>query len=181
MADTVYDKLIKLCIEGDRAAQKKLYDKLAPRMLSLCIRYMGDRMAAEDILQDGFVTLFSKLDTYKGIGSFEGWARRIFVNTALMQLRKKDALYMSQDIDSIRSLHAHTTSQVQDLAYKDLMDAMVDMPAGFRTVFNMYIVEGYSHREIGEILGITETTSRTQLSRARVWLQKKLKILGYER
>lgn len=181
MAETVYDKLIKLCIEGDRGAQKKMYDKLAPRMFSLCIRYMGDRMAAEDVLQDGFVTLFTKLDTYRGTGSFEGWARRIFVNTALMQLRKKDALSMSQDIEEIRNLQAPVTSQIQNLAYKYLMDAMVDMPAGFRTVFNMYIVEGYSHKEISEILGIAETTSRTQLSRARVWLQKKLKTLGYER
>ncbi len=181
MAESVYDRLIKLCIEGDRSAQKKLYDLLAARMFSVCIRYMGDRDSAEDILQDGFVTLFSKLDTYRGTGSFEGWARRIFVNTALMQLRKKDALSMSQDISEIRNLQAPVTTQIQNLAYKNLMDAMVDMPAGFRTVFNMYIVEGYSHREIGEILNISETTSRTQLSRARVWLQKKLQSLGYDR
>ena len=85
-------KLISSCINGDRAAQKALYDRLAPRMFPLCIRYAGDRDQAADILQDGFVTLFTHLQDYKGDGSFEGWARRIFVTTALMALRKKDAL-----------------------------------------------------------------------------------------
>ena len=175
MAETFDLKLIESCIKGDRAAQKALYDRLAPRMFPLCIRYVGDRALAEDILQDGFVTLFTRLDSYKGEGSFEGWARRIFVTTALMSLRKKDALKMSEDLEAARSLRAETTSQTQNIGYKELMKLIMTLPPGFRTVFNMYAIEGYSHKEISEMLGITETTSRTQLSRARIWLQNKIK------
>lgn len=168
-------ELIALCKKGDRAAQKALYDRLAPRMFPLCIRYVGDRMVAEDILQEGFVTLFTRLDSYKGEGSFEGWARRIFVTTALMNLRKKDALKMSDDLEAARGLKTDMTSQTQSLGYKELMTLIMTLPPGFRTVFNMYAIEGFSHKEIAEMLGITETTSRTQLSRARVWLQNKIK------
>ena len=139
------------------------------------MRYIGDKESAEDILQDGFVTLFTRLDSYKGEGSFEGWARRIFVTTALMSLRKKDALKMSEDLDAARGLKTETASQVQNIGYKELMQLIMTLPPGFRTVFNMYAIEGFSHKEIGEMLGISETTSRTQLSRARIWLQNKIK------
>ena len=175
MAETLDLQLIQSCIDGDRASQKVLYDRLAPRMFPICIRYIGDRTQAEDVLQDGFITLFTKLKDYKGEGSFEGWARRIFVTTALMSLRKKDALKMSEDLDCARGLKAETVSQTQSLGYKELMELVMSLPPGFRTVFNMYSIEGYSHKEIGEMLGISETTSRTQLSRARIWLQNKIK------
>lgn len=168
-------QLIESCIKGDRAAQKVLYDRLAPRMFPVCIRYVGDRELAEDILQEGFITLFTRLDTYKGDGSFEGWARKIFVTTALMELRKKDALKMSDDLETARGMKAETVTQLQSIGYKDLMKLITQLPTGFRTVFNMYAIEGYSHKEIGEVLGISETTSRTQLSRARLWLQNKIK------
>lgn len=144
-------------------------------MYPVCIRYIGDRETAEDVLQDGFITLFTRLEDYKGEGSFEGWARKIFVNTALMNLRKKDALKMSDDLEAARGLKTETVSQMQSLGYKELMAMIMELPTGFRTVFNMYAIEGYSHKEIGEMLGISETTSRTQLSRARLWLQKKIK------
>lgn len=156
-------------------AQKALYDRLASRMFPVCIRYVGDRSVAEDILQEGFVTLFTRLDSFKGDGSFEGWARKIFVNTALMYLRKKDALKMSDDLESARNLSTDITSQMENIGYKELMKLITSLPAGFRTVFNMYVVEGYSHKEIAEMLNISETTSRTQLSRARVWLQNRIK------
>lgn len=167
--------LIEKGIKGDRSAQKAIYDMLAPKMFSVCIRYTGQRDTAEDLLQDGFVTLFSKLDSYKGNGSFEGWARRIFVNTALMYLRKKDALKMSDDIDNARNLTSEYTNQIQNIGYKELMNLITSLPTGFRTVFNLYVLEGYSHKEIADMLGISETTSRTQLSRARVWLQNRIK------
>ena len=168
-------QLIESCIKGDRAAQKVLYDRLAPRMFPVCIRYVGDRERAEDILQEGFITLFTRLDTYKGEGSFEGWARKIFVTTALMELRRKDALKMSDDLEMARGMKTETVTQLQSIGYKDLMKLITQLPPGFRTVFNMYAIEGYSHKEIGEILGISETTSRTQLSRARQWLQNRIK------
>ena len=175
MAELFDLQLIESCKRGDRTSQKALYDRLAPRMFPICIRYIGDRVQAEDILQEGFITLFSKLKDYKGEGSFEGWARRIFVTTALMNLRKKDALKMSEELDMARGMKAETVSQTQNLGYKELMALVMSMPPGFRTVFNMYAIEGYSHKEIGDMLGISETTSRTQLSRARAWLQNKIK------
>lgn len=168
-------KLIESCMKGDRASQKVLYDRLAPRMFPLCIRYIGDRIQAEDVLQDGFITLFTKLESYKGDGSFEGWARRIFVTTALMSLRKKDALKMSEEIDQVRGMKTDIPSQGENIGYKELMTLVMSLPPGFRTVFNMYAIEGYTHKEIADTLGITETTSRTQLSRARIWLQNKIK------
>lgn len=168
-------KLIESCIKGDRVAQKAVYDRLAPRMFPLCIRYVGDREQAEDVLQDGFVTLFTHLNNYKGEGSFEGWARKIFVTTALMELRRKDALKMSDDLEVVKGMKTEVTGQIQNIGYKDLINVITQLPPGFRTVFNMYAIEGYSHKEIGEILGISESTSRTQLSRARTWLQNKLK------
>ena len=175
MAETFDYQLIDLCIKGDRASQKAIYDRLAPRMFPLCIRYIGDREMAEDILQDGFITLFTRLRDYKGEGSFEGWARKIFVNTALMSLRKKDALKMSEELESVRGMKDELPSQNQNIGYKELMKLVMELPPGFRTVFNMYAIEGYSHKEISDMLGISETTSRTQLSRARVWLQNKIK------
>ena len=175
VADTVELKLIESCIKGDRASQKAIYDRLAPRMLPLCMRYVGDRSLAEDVLQDGFITLFTHMDSYKGNGSFEGWARKIFVTTALMELRKKDALKMSDELDTVRGMKADLPSQGQNIGYKELMKLVMQLPAGFRTVFNMYAVEGYTHKEIGDILGISESTSRTQLSRARICLQNMIK------
>ena len=175
MADVFDLQLIESCKRGDRASQKAVYDRLASRMFPICIRYAGDRESAQDVLQDGFITLFTKLDDFKGDGSFEGWARRIFVTTALMHLRRKDALKMSDDLDLARGLKAETVSQMQNLGYKELMELIMTLPPGFRTVFNLYAIEGYSHKEIGDMLGISETTSRTQLSRARIWLQNKIK------
>ena len=139
------------------------------------MRYVGDRILAEDILQEGFITLFMRLDSYKGDGSFEGWARRIFVTTALMELRKKDALKMSEELDAVRSMKADLPSQGENIGYKELMKLVMELPAGFRTVFNMYAVEGYSHKEIADMLGISESTSRTQFSRARALLQSRIK------
>ncbi len=169
--------LIDKCIDGDRAAQRKMYDLLAPRYFPVCIRYIGDRTAAEDILQEGFVALFTKLGSYSGTGSFDGWARRIFINASLMYLRKNDALKMSDDISLARGLKAEEETAIEKLSYKEIMTAVTAMPPGFRTVFNLYVMEGFSHREIAQMLGITESTSRTQLSRGRIWLQERIKKL----
>lgn len=160
---------------GDRRSQKAIYDLLSGKMFAVCLRYMGDRDSAEDILQDGFVTLFSKLDSYTGAGSFEGWARRVFVNTALMSLRKKDALKNSDDVEVARNLSSEEPTAIQKIGHKDLLKMIEELPPGFRTVFNMYVIEGFSHKEIAEALGISETTSRSQLQRARVLLQSRIK------
>ena len=126
-------------------------------------------------MQDGFVTLFSKLDSYSGVGSFEGWARRVFVNTGLMSLRKKDAMKNTEDVSVARNIASDDPTVIQKISYMDLLKLITELPTGFRTVFNMYVIEGYSHKEIAESLGISETTSRSQLQRARMLLQSRIK------
>ena len=171
--------IVQRCLKGDLRAQKELYDELSGRMLSLCLRYTADRMTAQDMLQDGFVTLFTKLDTYKGDGSFEGWARRIFATTCLMHLRKKDALKESDDIEEAFGVQEESADAPGQIGYKELMALIMQMPDGYRVVFNMYVIEGYSHKEISQELGISEVTSRSQLGRARQWLQHKMNENGY--
>ncbi|MBO7117886.1 MAG: RNA polymerase sigma factor [Bacteroidales bacterium] len=172
--DRSLKRLLKACIKGDREAQKTLYESLSPKMFPVCLRYMSSREEAEDVLQEGFVTLFSKLDSYSGKGSFEGWARKIFVNTALMQLRKNDVLKESEDLEGAWDISSQDPTIIQNIGYQELLELIESLPPGFRTVFNMYVIEGYSHKEIGEALGISENTSRSQLQRARVILQKKV-------
>ena len=150
-------------------------------MYPVCVRYVG-REVAKDVLQDGFVTVFNKIGTFKGEGSFAGWLRRIFVNTALMELRKNDVLKASREMDSVPevSLGTNDYGAVEQLSAKELLVLVSEMPAGFRSVFNLFVIEGYSHAEIAEMLGINEASSRSQLSRARVWMQERIKKL-YDR
>ncbi len=168
-------ELIERCLKNDALAQKRMYEWLSPRMFAVCLRYVGDREDAKDVLHDGFITLFAKLGSYKGDGSFEGWARRIFVTTALMHLRKKDILKHSDQLDDYGSEIAYDPAVIEKMEAKVLMKLVQQMPAGFRTVFNMYAIEGYSHQEIAKELDITEGGSRSQLSRAKIWLKEKLK------
>ncbi len=144
-------------------------------MMAVCLRYMGNREDAEDILQEGFITLFTKLESYQGTGSFEGWARKIFVNTALMHLRRTSALDMGEDIEQARGLFTEEVTPVQKMGYRDLMRYIAALPSDARTVFNMHVVEGYSHKEIAKELGCTEATSRSKLQRARIRLQEMIK------
>ena len=174
-SDDIYGPIVSECLKNNRLAQKELYGKLASRMYSLCIRYVGDREIAKDILHDGFIILFSKLETYKGEGSFEGWARRIFTNAALMHIRKSDVLKFSEEIETSAMNMKVEPNALERLEADRLMKLISAMPAGFRTVFNMYAIEGYSHQEIAKELNITEGGSRSQLSRARLWLQERLR------
>lgn len=167
-------ELIAQCLKNDALAQKHMYEWLAPRMHALCLRYIADREAARDVLHDGFITLFSKFDTYKGEGSFEGWARRIFITASLMYLRKNDILKHADQLEEAGERVPYDSGIVEQMDARTLMDLVQEMPAGFRTVFNMYAVEGYSHQEIAMELGITEGGSRSQLSRAKIWLKEKL-------
>ena len=169
------ESLIEGCRRHDPRAQRGLYDLLAPSMLSLCQRYMKDKEVAKDVLQDGFVTLFEKLSTYKNEGAFEGWARKIFVNTALMQLRRNDALKFSDNIEDSQAMQMTHSNTLEKIGADEIFRLVSSMPDGFRTVFNLYVIEGYSHDEIAKMLSITEGGSRSQLSRARAWLQSKIK------
>ncbi len=130
---------------------------------------------AKDVLQDGFVTLFDKISTYKNEGSFEGWARKIFVNTALMQLRRNDALKFSDNIEDSQAMQMVQSNTLEKIGADEIYRLVSSMPDGFRTVFNLYVIEGYSHDEIADMLSITVGGSRSQLSRARAWLQSKIK------
>ena len=171
----LWAELVEKCRKGDGKAQKKLFDLLSPKMFAVCLRYMGSRDAAEDVLQDGFVTLFSKLDSYAGDGSFEGWSRKVFINTALMELRRKDTLKMGVGLEEVSGMAGGGATQIQNIGYKELMKLVMSLPAGYRTVFNMAVIEGYSHHEIAPELGISEATSRSQLQRARKILQEKIR------
>ena len=145
--------------------------------MSVCLRYGSNRETAEDLLQEGFIKVFSAIGSFEGSGSFEGWMRRIFVNTALEYLRKNDILKESVEIDNTEVLQEGDYSAIERISADELMELIAELPPGFRTVFNMFVIEGYSHKEIGDALGITESTSRSQLTRAKRLLQKKLEEL----
>jgi RNA polymerase sigma factor (sigma-70 family) len=167
-------ELIAACKKQERKAQREIYEKFSPRMFSVCVRYVGDREKAKDILQDGFITVFSKIDSYNGDGSFEGWMRKVFVNTALMDLRKRDVLKETKDIADLKIDTPFIDNVAQGLEGKDIISLIEKMPPGFRTVFNLSVIDGYTHLEIAKHLNITEGASRSQLSRARIWLQERI-------
>ena len=173
--------LVKKCIEGDNRAQKKLFDLFAPKLFGVCLRYMKDHDLAQDTLQDGFVKIFTKLSDYNGKGSFEGWMRRITVNTCLDQLRKDQKLKMNTPIDDVSFLVKDNHWIEEELTAKDLLKLVESLPDGYRVVFNMFAIEGYSHKEIAEQLNISENTSKSQFSRAKSHLRRKLIELGIER
>jgi RNA polymerase sigma-70 factor (ECF subfamily) len=157
-------------MEGDRRMQEELYRRFSPRMYAVCLRYAGNAEEAEDILQEGFIKIFKKLDSFRGEGSFEGWVRRIFVNTAIEHFRRKRYLQPVTEKEE-NTLEGKSLSALDDLAEKDILALVQQLSPGYRTVFNMYVVEGYTHKEIGDMLGISEGTSKSQLSRAKVILQ----------
>jgi len=177
-AITDQQRLIAACKKGELKAQKRVYELYSPAMMALCVRYVSNRETARDLLQDGFVKLFGKIDSYSGIGSFEGWIRRIFITTALEYLRQNDALKLSDSIDEFSlSLMDTDLTVLEKLSADDLMDCISRLADGYRTVFNLYAIEGYTHNEIAEMLGISESTSRSQFMRARKILQKE--VLSY--
>ncbi|MCP9612011.1 RNA polymerase sigma factor [Coprobacter tertius] len=170
-------QLIKGCKNNDSRAQRELYNTYARKMMAVCLRYSNDRETAEDLLQDGFIKVFSAIGSYTGNGSFEGWIRRIFVNTALEYLRKNDILKETVELDNPDILKEPDYSALEKISANELIELIAELPPGFRTVFNMFAIEGYTHKEIAEALGINESTSRSQFTRAKRLLQKKLEEL----
>ncbi|HOZ69281.1 MAG TPA: RNA polymerase sigma factor [Chitinophagaceae bacterium] len=162
--------LIRGCMESDRRMQEELYRRFSPRMYAVCLRYAGNAEEAEDILQEGFIKVFKKLDSFRNEGSFEGWIRRIFVNTAIEHFRRKKYLLPVTEKEE-NTIEGKYTSVLDELGAKDIMALVQELSPGYRTVFNMYVVEGYTHKEIADQLGISEGTSKSQLSRAKVILQ----------
>lgn len=164
---------IEGCKQHDPRAQKLLYEWYAPKMYALCCRYIPSRTEAEDVLITAFTKIFERIGQYKGEGSFEGWIRKIMVNESLSYLRRNKTMYLEQDLDTLTH-EPYLATLENHLEAEDLIQLLNQMPTGYRIVFNLYAIDGFSHKEIAAKLGINENTSKSQLSRARAFLQKEL-------
>lgn len=167
------DAIIQGCLQRERSAQKLLYDTFSSKMYGICYRYLKDPMEAEDVLITAFTKIFEKIEQFKGEGSFEGWIRRIIVNESLTYLRRNRSMYVETDLEQA-DREPDYNGMSDHLEAEDLVNMIQQLPSGYRIVFNMYAIDGYSHKEIADHLGISENTSKSQLSRARTYLQKLL-------
>jgi RNA polymerase sigma-70 factor (ECF subfamily) len=163
-------QLINQSLKSNRKAQKQLYDKYAPKMLGLCAYYIKDLQQSEAVMLSGFFKVFTKLKTFEHKGSFEGWIRKIMVWESISYLRKKEKLFFTDEIENYEQ--AVEDEVEHNIAIEDLQHYINELPEGCKVVFNLYVIEGYKHIEIAEMLQITEGTSKTQLSRARKALQQ---------
>ena len=165
------EEIIYKCREGNSGAQTALYRLFSAKMYGVCLRYAKDTGDAEDILQEGFLRVFTKINQFEFKGSFEGWMRRIMVNTALEKFRKQDRLYPVEEMKIYESTE-FVEETISSITAGDLMRIIQELPPRYRMVFNLFAIEGYSHLEISEMMNISEGTSKSNLSRARVILQK---------
>ena len=166
------DHLIQYCIEGKRHSQSRLYALLAPKMFVVCQRYAKSREEAEEILQEGFMKVFENLQQFKFTGSFEGWVRKIMVNCALQKCRSRSKFFVSVNIDDVTYEHSEAENISSRLSTKELLQLIQQLPPVYKLVFNLYVFEGMKHREIAALLGISEGTSKSNLSDARAILKK---------
>lgn len=175
---TELEQLISACKKGKRDAQSKLYQMYAPKLFGVSLRYSRDQTEAEDTLHEAFVNIFSKIEQYSGKGSFEGWMRRIVVNLALEKYRNR---YRMQTVEDIGIYDSRTVGDdvYDSLNAEQLMKLIHELPPRYKMVFNLYAIEGYTHKEIGDIMGIDEGTSKSNLSRARKILQDRIFEIGY--
>lgn len=166
--------LIKGCVEGDRRLQEELYNRFSPKMYAVCLRYANNTDDAQDLLQEGFIKVFRNLHRFRAEGSFEGWMRRVFVNTSIEHFRRKSTKLSTVSDKEEDTIEDVDITALDNLAEKDIISLIQELSPGYKTVFNLYVIEGYSHKEIGELLGISEGTSKSQLARAKGILQKKV-------
>ncbi len=167
-------ELIEQCRQDNRKAQQLLYERYAPKMFGVCKRYIRTREDAEDVLVEGLFKVFDNIHKFKGQGSFEGWIRRIVVNQSLMFLRKKHNFKLTVEVSNIE---VKTGVSIEDeLAEQDILNLLSKLPTGYRTVFNLYVIEGYKHREIAEIMGISINTSKSQLILAKKRLKRLIQL-----
>ena len=169
--DSTFIKRLK---ENDSKAQRVFYQQLAPKMYGICLRFAFISEDADDIMQDGFIRVFKHIKDFRGEGSVEGWVRRTIVNTAINYYKKKIKQGIKIDLEYVKGKVKETNSIVEKMAADELLELINQLPPGYRMVFNLNIIEGYTHKEIGNILEISENTSKSQLSRARASLQKKI-------
>lgn len=168
------DELAIRCKAGQRKAQEMLYKLLAAKMMGVCLRYAADRMEAEDMLQNGFIKVFQKIQDYRGDGSFEGWIRRIMVHSSIEHYRKHHRMMQLVELDGAGQEPSVNAAAASSLEAKDLLVLIKSLSPGYRIVFNLYAIDGYTHKEIAEIVGITEGASKSQLSRARAILKEQV-------
>jgi RNA polymerase sigma-70 factor (ECF subfamily) len=168
------------CKKNDSVAQKIVYERFSRKMYAVCLRYVNTNFEAEDLMMTGFMRIFESIGQYENKGSFEGWIRRIMVNEALGYLRKHKNMYVQSNIEN-ETLPSDYSTNNEAFVADELLTLVQELPAGFRTVFNLYAIEGYTHKEIAAMLDISEGTSKSQLSRARVLLQQRLEQLSGER
>ncbi len=167
MSKQLDEKILQGCLKREVKSQKAFYDHFSSAMYAVCLRYSNTKEDARDILQDGFVKVFAKLEQFTGKGSLEGWMKRVFINTALEHYRvNKNHMYQS-DVEEAYQL-SYEADTLDKISQKEIFEAMQKMAPGYRSILNLYAIEGYSHAEIAEMLGISEGTSKSQLSRARV-------------
>ncbi len=174
------ENIIKDCKKCRPEAQKELYEHFSGKMFAVCLQYSKDYTEAEDILQDGFIKVFTKISQFNFKGSFEGWVRRIMVNCALERYRKQSLLYSVSDIHDYDYKLAYD-DVMGEISSKELLSLVQQLSPQYKVVFNLYGIEGYSHQEIGEMLNISVGTSKSNLSRARIILQEKVKALYAEK
>lgn len=160
--------------ENDSKAQRVFYQQLAPKMYGICLRFALINEDADDILQDGFIRVFKHIKDFRGEGSLEGWVRRTIVNTAINYYKKKIKQGIKIDLEYVKGKVKETNNIVEKMAADEILKLISELPRGYRMVFNLNVIEGYTHKEIGKILEISENTSKSQLSRARASLQKKI-------
>lgn len=172
LLDHTLTNIISGCQAGNAKAQQALYKLYAAKMLGVCVRYAVDKMEAEDMLQNGFIKVFNKLDDYRGEGSFEGWVRRIMVHSSIEYYRKQHKMLQLVDMDTPGAEQTINATAASSLEAKDLLAIIQTLSPGYKMVFNLYAIEGYSHKEIGEMLNISEGASKSQLSRARTILKE---------
>ncbi|MFM9986329.1 MAG: RNA polymerase sigma factor [Flavobacteriales bacterium] len=172
-------EMIDGCVRGEKRSQDKLYKKFSSLLFGICLRYAKNRMEAQDVLQEVFVKIYNNVHTYHHDGSFEGWLRRIAVNTSITNYRKNLKHAYQEDIDDLVR-HKDDPVSHEDLEYtaEEMMKCIEKLPPGYKTVFNLYVIEGFMHKEIGDMLGIDVNTSKSQLSRAKTYLQKELAIIS---
>lgn len=166
-------ELIEACVKGDRVAQRNLYDLFSRRMYVVCLRYTKSQQEAEDVLQDSFIKVFKNLKGYRGDSRLDYWIKRIVINTALNSQRKKLYMYPMVDIDDVKNDFDHSKA-LSNFQMEELLKMIKELPTGCQTVFNLFAIEGYSHREIAEMLEVSEGTSKSQFARARKLLQNKI-------
>lgn len=165
------EAILKGCLQNEPAAQRELYNRYSPKMLSVCYRFAHNREDAEDMLQEGFIKVFSQMHTFGNRGAFEGWIRRIIVHTCINILKKNKKFNESVDIIHATAIQVREESVPSIVQAKQIVECIRMLPVGYRTVLNLYAIEGYSHREIGEMLDIEESTSRSQYTRAKAMLE----------